>query len=131
MARIERGSGNVPTRCWGSAWRDLVWALGMSDDFTLPVAAQARRAFANLDRVLAELGTDKTRILSATVILHDIGNKPLTDEIWAEWIGGDPAHWPERSCHGAALHAGNQIEIRAVAVREMPPETRDPRTDRP
>ena len=117
MAKIDRSAGNVPTRCWGSAWRDLVWALGMSDDFSLPVEAQAVRAFENLDRVLADLGTDKTRIVSATVILGNIENKPITDKIWAEWIGDDPDHWPERSCHGVVLHAGNEIEIRVVAVR--------------
>ena len=89
----------------------------MSDDFSLPVEAQAVRAFENLDRVLADLGTDKTRIVSATVILGNIENKPITDKIWAKWIGDDPDHWPERSCHGVVLHAGNEIEIRVVAVR--------------
>ena len=117
MARIQRGPGNVPTRCWGSAYRDLVWALGMSDDFSLTAEEQARRAFDNLDHVLAELGSDKTRIISATVILDDIENKPITDEIWADWIGDEPDHWPERSCHGVDLHGGNEIEIRVVAVR--------------
>ena len=120
MAKIQRGPGNVPTRTWGSGYKDLVWALGMSDDFTLSAEDQAKRAYENLDKVLADLGTDKTKILSATVILNDIGNKPMTDKIWAEWIGGDPAHWPERSCHGVTLHAGNQIEIRVVAVRDDP-----------
>ena len=120
MANIQRGPGNVPTRTWGSAYKDLVWALGMSDDFTLSAEDQAKRAYENLDKVLADLGTDKTKILSATVILNDINNKPVTDKIWAEWIGDDPGHWPERSCHGVTLHAGNQIEIRVVAVRDDP-----------
>ena len=119
MDQIERGPSNVATRRWGSAWRDLVWALGMSADFSLSVEDQARRAYANLDKVLAELGTDKTRIVSATVILGDIENKPLTDKIWADWIGNDPAHWQERSCHGVALHAGNEIEMRVVVVRDQ------------
>lgn len=120
MANIDRVAGNVPTRCWGSAYKDLVWALGMSDDFSIPVEEQAARAFANLDKVLADAGTDKTRLVSVTVILGDIDNKPMVDKIWADWIGNDPAHWPERSCHGVNLAAGNQIELRAVAVRDDP-----------
>ena len=120
MANIDRVAGNVPTRCWGSAYKDLVWALGMSDDFSIPVQEQAARAFANLDKVLAEAGTGKTRLISVTVILGDIDNKPMVDKIWADWIGNDPAHWPERSCHGVSLAAGNQIELRAVAVRDDP-----------
>ena len=75
-------------------------------DFSLTAEEQARRAFDNLDHVLAELGSDKTRIISATVILDDIENKPITDEIWADWIGDEPDHWPERSCHGVELVEG-------------------------
>jgi enamine deaminase RidA (YjgF/YER057c/UK114 family) len=117
MTKIQRGPGNVPTRRWGSAYKDLVWALGMSDDYSLSAEGQIKRAYENLDRVLAELGSDKTQILSATVILNDINNKPMADKVWAEWMSDDPDHWPERSCHGVDLHAGNEIEIRVVAVR--------------
>ncbi len=117
MTKIDRGPGNVPTRRWGSAYKDLVWALGMSDDYTLSAEDQVKRAYENLDKVLADLGSDKSRIISATVILNDIENKPMADQIWADWIGADPANWPERSCHGVELHAGNQVEIRVVAVR--------------
>ena len=117
MTLIQRGPGNVPTRCWSSAYRDLVWALGMSDDYSISAEKQALRRFEILDKVLAELGSDKTRIISATVILNDIENKPVTDAIWADWIGDNPDHWPERSCHGVDLYGGNEIEIRVVAVR--------------
>lgn len=117
MTDIERLTGFVPTRRLGSAYKDLVWVTGMSDDLSLPTEEQAVRAFALVDRILAEAGTDRTRIISATVILHDIEDKPLVDRIWAEWIGDDPAHWPDRSCHGVTLHAGNRIEIRVVAAR--------------
>ena len=121
MDEIERVSGFVPTRSWGSAFKDLVWAIGMSDDLTLPAEQQINRAFKNLDKVLKEIASDKTQIISATVMLNDIEDKPLMDEVWAKWIGNDPSHWPERSCFGVNLHAGNCIEIRVVAVRNSPP----------
>ena len=117
MTDIKRIPGFVPTRSWGSAYKDLVWAIGMSDDFTLSAEEQVNLAFENLDRVLAEAGTDKSRLISVTVMLNDIENKPLMDEVWANWIGKDPSNWPERSCFGVNLHAGNCIELRAVAVR--------------
>ena len=66
---------------------------------------------------LAEAETDKTRILSATVLLADIGNKREFDEMWAQWIGEDPQAWPQRSCHGVVLAANNQVEILVVAAR--------------
>ena len=117
MTDIKRIPGFVPTRSWGSAYKDLVWAIGMSDDFTLSAEEQVNLAFENLDRVLAEAGTDKSRLISVTVMLNDIENKPLMDEVWANWIGRDPSNWPERSCFGVNLHAGNCIELRAVAAR--------------
>ena len=118
MVGIERVAGFVPTRSWGSAYKELVWAIGMSDDLSLPAEQQMHRAFKNLDNVLKEVGTDKRQIISATVILNDIETKPMMDKVWAQWIGNDPAHWPERSCFGVNLHAGNCIEIKVVAVRE-------------
>ena len=54
MAKIQRGPGNVPTRRWGSAYKDLVWALGMSDDYSLSAEEQVTRAYENLDKVLAD-----------------------------------------------------------------------------
>jgi enamine deaminase RidA (YjgF/YER057c/UK114 family) len=71
MFPIERIPGTFPTRSWGSAYRDLVWALGMSDDFTLDFAGQAERAFAVIDAGLAQVGTDKTRLISVQVYLED------------------------------------------------------------
>lgn len=117
MVDIQRVPGFVPTRSWGSAYKDLVWAIGMSDDLSLPAEEQVHRAFENLDKVLAQAGTNKDNLISVTVMLGDINNKPLMDEVWANWISDDPACWPERSCFGVELHAGNCIEVRVVAVR--------------
>ena len=117
MSNIQRVEGFVPTRSWGSAYKDLVWAIGMSDDLSLPPKEQILRAFDNLDKVLMEAGTDKEKLISVTVMLGNIENKPMMDEIWSDWIGTNPENWPERSCFGVSLHAGNCIEIRTIAVR--------------
>ena len=122
MTEIERVPGFVETRSWGSAFKEIVWAIGMSDDLSLPSKEQINRAFHNLDNVLGEVGSDKTQIISATVMLNDIEDKPMMDKVWAKWIGDNPSHWPERSCFGVKLHAGNCIEIRVVAVREFSAE---------
>ena len=42
MDEIERVAGFVPTRSWGSAFKDLVWAIGMSDDLTLSLLKAAK-----------------------------------------------------------------------------------------
>ena len=121
MFPIQRIPGSFPTRSWGSAYRDLVWALGMSDDFTLDFDGQARRAFANLDAGLAQAGTDKTRLISVQVFLEDVvAQKAGFDALWTEWIGGNPDHWPMRSCVQVTFTGGNRIELLATAVRDEP-----------
>lgn len=52
-----------------------MFAVGTTDDFALPLREQAERALRHLDGVLAEAGSDRSRILSATVLLADIGDK--------------------------------------------------------
>lgn len=120
MTDIQRIPGNVPTRHWGSAFKDLVWALGMSDDFSLPFAEQVRRAFAALDGGLSQAGTDRTRLLNVQVYIYDIGEKAAFDALWADWIGDEPAHWPMRSCVQVTFAGGNKIELIAVAARADP-----------
>ncbi|MCE2482842.1 MAG: hypothetical protein J4F33_08145 [Alphaproteobacteria bacterium] len=36
MTDIQRIAGKISHRCWGSAFKDLVFAVGMTDDFGLP-----------------------------------------------------------------------------------------------
>jgi enamine deaminase RidA (YjgF/YER057c/UK114 family) len=120
MTDIERIPGNVPTRHWGSAFKDLVWALGMSDDFSLPFEEQARRALAALDDGLSQAGTDRTRLLNVQVYLYDIERKRDFDAMWADWIGDEPADWPMRSCVQVTFAGGNKIELIAVAARDDP-----------
>lgn len=120
MTDIQRIPGNVATRHWGSAYKDLVWALGMSDDFSLSFEAQARRAFDALDRGLRGAGTDRTRLLNVQVYLHDIGEKAAFDAMWADWIGDNPEHWPMRSCVQVTFAGNNKIELIAVAARDDP-----------
>ncbi len=114
---IERIPGNVPTRHWGSAFRDIAWVLGMSDDFSLPFEAQAARAFEALDRGLAQVGSARDRLLNVQVYLYDIGRKAEFDRMWAEWIGDDPQGWPMRSCVQVTFAGENKIELIAVAAR--------------
>ncbi len=114
---ILRIPGSVPSRHWGSAFGDIAWLLGMSDDFSLPFEAQAERAFAALDRGLAQAGSDRSRLLNVQVYLYDIGRKAEFDRMWAAWIGDDPQGWPMRSCVQVTFAGGNKIELIAVAAR--------------
>lgn len=57
------------------------------------VATQTGQALAEVDRLLALAGTDKTRILSATVWLADISDFSKMNAVWDAWVpaGNAPA----------------------------------------
>lgn len=60
-----------------------------------PVADQTRAVLAEVDRILALCGTDKSRILTAQIWLADIGTFGQMNEVWDAWVspGNTPARW--------------------------------------
>ena len=50
------------------------------------VAEQARDILALVDRLLAEAGTDKTRLLTVTVWLADMRRAEEFNLVWDEWV---------------------------------------------
>ena len=80
------------------------------------VAEQTRDTLAHIDRLLAEAGTDKSKLLSATIWLSDIRYFNEMNELWEAWV--TPGQPPARACVEARL-AGPQydVEIMVVAAR--------------
>jgi len=39
------------------------------------------------------------------------------DDIWQQWLGEDPQHWPQRACLGVALEGDTLIEVSVTAIR--------------
>jgi enamine deaminase RidA (YjgF/YER057c/UK114 family) len=114
---ITRVAGSARGRSSGTGFASLAWAVATSDDTSLNLAEQARRSFAKIDRVLGELGTDKRYLLSVTVYLTDLREKPAFDREWLAWVGDDARYWPQRACVQAALAGGALVEIAVVAAK--------------
>ena len=117
MTDIERWQGDARGRSRATAWRDLVFTVATAPGPT--VAEQTRASLAQISANLLEAGTDRTRLLSATVYLTDIANKAQMDAEWCEWSGGS-ANWPQRACVQAELAPGTLVEITVVAARPRP-----------
>ena len=118
--RISRFRGEATGRNRAVAANGFVWAVAVAADETLDVAGQTRRCLDSLSRSLAEAGSDRRQLVSATVYLADIATKPQMDAVWNEWIGDDWRHWPQRACVGAALEGGTLVEIVLVALAPAP-----------
>jgi enamine deaminase RidA (YjgF/YER057c/UK114 family) len=111
---IQRFSGNAPGRSRAVGFDNLVFAVATAPGST-SVQDQTRQALARLEQNLADAGSDKTRLLSATVYLADITRKTEMDEVWNQWIG--PENWPQRACVQAGLGPDVLVEITVIAAR--------------
>ena len=94
----------------------IVWLAGqVADDATQDVAGQTRQVLAAIDRLLGDVGTDKTNLLSANIFLADMADFAAMNEIYAQHFG---SHRPARSTVAAAgLPRGVRVEIDCVAVK--------------
>jgi 2-iminobutanoate/2-iminopropanoate deaminase len=76
------------------------------------VREQAEQVIANLAAVLAEAGSNLTRVVKTTCFLQDIGDFAAFNEVYARHFTSKPA----RSCvAAAALPRGVLVELEAVA----------------
>jgi enamine deaminase RidA (YjgF/YER057c/UK114 family) len=104
MSRIVRHGGTVYLAGLTSYGTDI------SD-----VAGQAREVFKRAEGFLAEAGTDKSRLLSATIYLVDAGDFDAMNAAWEAWIPAGQA--PARTTVEAKLAAqGLRIEITFIAA---------------
>lgn len=88
----------------------------ISDDRTLDLEGQTRNILDKLDAMLAEAGSDRTRIVSAMIWLSDIRNRHKVNEIWDAWVPEGAA--PARACVEARLaEPSDLVEIQIVAVK--------------
>lgn len=87
----------------------------VADDTSADVAGQTRQVLASIDTLLAAAGSDKTRILAATVYLADIGTFGAMNSAWDAWVA--PGHTPARATVEAALATpAYKVEIVVIAA---------------
>ena len=81
------------------------------------VADQTRSCLAEVDRILALAGSDKTKILSAQIWLADISTFADMNAVWDEWVpqGHTPARATGESKLAAPAYLVEVIVVAAVA----------------
>jgi enamine deaminase RidA (YjgF/YER057c/UK114 family) len=98
IERTERG----PIMSRIVEYNGVVYLCGLTaDNQDAAIKGQTQQILAKIDKLLAAAGTDKARMLTATVYLSDMSKKPEMNEVWQTWI--DPANPPTRACVGTAL----------------------------
>ncbi|MCG7600181.1 RidA family protein [Halomonas sp. McH1-25] len=81
------------------------------------IKEQTHSMLARVDALLAEIGSDRRRLLTATVYLKDGGDFAAMNEVWDAWV--PEGHAPARTCVTAPLPADElKVEITVTAVVE-------------
>jgi len=79
------------------------------------VGEQTKEILANIDKLLAEAGTDKTDLLATTIYLTDIKTFGEMNAAWEAWVA--PGHTPARATVEAKLASHRyKVEIAAIAA---------------
>ena len=79
------------------------------------VTEQTREVLAQVDRLLAEAGTDKTRILTAQIWLADMADFAEMNAVWDEWV--PQGHCPARATGEAKLATPDyKVEVIVTAA---------------
>lgn len=87
----------------------------LADDGSTDVESQTRATLREIDARLGEAGIDKSRLLTATVFLADMGEFAAMNRAWDAWV--DPANPPARATVEARLADPSiLVEIQAIAA---------------
>ncbi len=112
---IKRLAGTGPTRSRAVIQDGLVFTVATAANKPASLYEQTRETLAAIDRNLADAGSHKSRILTATVYITDMAGKPEMNRAWDEWV--DMANPPQRACIGAALEGDTLVEILVTAAQ--------------
>ncbi|QPC43142.1 RidA family protein [Kaustia mangrovi] len=81
-----------------------------------PVADQTRDILERIDALLAKAGTDKSKLVSATIWISDMTTFDEMNAVWDAWVS--PGNTPGRACVEARLASPEfTVEIAVIAAK--------------
>jgi enamine deaminase RidA (YjgF/YER057c/UK114 family) len=85
-------------------------------DQSVGMKEQTQDVLAKIDGLLEKSGTNKSKLLSATVYVSDMAQKGAMNEAWLAWI--DPKNPPTRACVAVELGTPKTlVEIVVTAAK--------------
>ena len=95
----------------------VVYLAGqVAEDPSQDMAGQTRQVLAAIDRLLAEAGSDKSRLLQVTIFVTSKAEFPAMNAVWDAWVV--PGQTPPRATVQAALARPEyKVEIKVIAAQ--------------
>lgn len=87
----------------------------VAEDTSQDMLGQTRQILATIDNLLAEAGSDKTRILSTTIYVADMAEFPAMNAAWDAWVvaGSTP---PRATVEAKLAKPAYKVEIQVIAA---------------
>lgn len=95
---------------------DTVYLAGqVAADADADITVQTQQVLQKIDTLLAEAGSDKSKILSAQIWIASMGHFAQMNEVWDAWVA--EGHAPARACIEARLASPDLlVEVGIVAA---------------
>ena len=95
---------------------DTVYLAGqVANDASADITVQTQQVLQKVDALLAEAGSDKSKILSAQIWIASMGHFAQMNEVWDAWV--PEGHAPGRACIEARLASPDLlVEIGIIAA---------------
>lgn len=112
ITRIEAG----PRMSQAVVHGDTVYLAGQVGEPGESVTKQTQTILAQIEALLAQAGSEKSKILTATIWLADMGDFAEMNAVWDKWVDG--RHAPARATGEAKLATPDyKVEIIVTAAR--------------
>eukprot|EP00461_Guttulinopsis_vulgaris_P003318 UN03319 len=104
--------------CEAAVYNGLVHLAGqLADDLNGDVTQQTKDTLANIDKFLADAGSDKAHIMSVVIYLKDMADYQKMNAVWDAWVV--PGKAPARTCVEAKLYDPQcLVEMTVYAVQK-------------
>jgi enamine deaminase RidA (YjgF/YER057c/UK114 family) len=105
-------------------WSDVVIHAGVArwvevaEDAAADTRSQVAQVLRQINATLAEIGSDKSRLLEVLIFLADLNDLPILNALWDDWVPRGSA--PIRACVQAGLATGYGVELLVTAA--LPPK---------
>ena len=95
---------------------DVIYLAGQVGTAGEDVATQTQDCLDKVDALLAEVGSDKTRILQSTIWLADMADFAAMNAVWDAWVA--EGHTPARACGESKLATPEYlVEVLVIAAK--------------
>jgi enamine deaminase RidA (YjgF/YER057c/UK114 family) len=100
-----------------AVFNNTVYLAGqVAEDASQDITGQTRQVLAAIDKLLAEAGSDKSRLLQVTIFIADMQDFVGMNAVWDEWVvqGATP---PRATVEAKLAKPDWKVEMLVVAAK--------------